>query len=133
MSHFSRFAESHSSRPYALNIVSFTFFNRALHCDNLTRCTNRYDKTTTTKTTRERRLPLKDDVALGRTKNSLSVHLISMLSDVDGIPLELFVFNFNRRFGEIPFIKELRPLKVKAEGEREKKKKNRQKRREEKK
>lgn len=46
-----------------------------------------------------------------------------MLSDVDGIPLELFVFNFNRRFGEILFIKELWPLKVKADGEREKKKK----------
>ena len=46
-----------------------------------------------------------------------------MLSDVDGIPLELFVFNFSRRFGEILFIKELWPLKVKAEGEREKKKK----------
>ena len=45
-----------------------------------------------------------------------------MLSDVDGIPLELFVFNFSRRFGEILFIKELWPLKVKAEGEREKKK-----------
>lgn len=45
-----------------------------------------------------------------------------MLSDVDGIPLELFVFNFNRRFGEILFIKELWPLKVKADGEWEKKK-----------
>ena len=44
-----------------------------------------------------------------------------MLSDVDGIPLELFVFNFNRRFSEILFIKELWPLKVKADGGREKK------------